>query len=162
MFFFFFQAEDGIRDKLVTGVQTCALPIFACATCHDPVSHAADGLALSIGTGGSGLGPSRTLGPGRQFIPRNAPTLVNAGLGSFYLFWDGRVSGNRFGFQTPAGTALPSRLPRLLAGQAMFPGMNREEIGGARGGRDRFGNPNQLAGFGDSDLLYVLLAGHRR
>src|SRR5205823_11468583 len=28
-FFFFFQAEDGIRDKLVTGVQTCALPILS-------------------------------------------------------------------------------------------------------------------------------------
>src|SRR5207244_10394771 len=28
VFFFFFQAEDGIRDDLVTGVQTCALPIF--------------------------------------------------------------------------------------------------------------------------------------
>src|SRR5437773_5702549 len=28
-FFFFFQAEDGIRDRDVTGVQTCALPIFA-------------------------------------------------------------------------------------------------------------------------------------
>src|SRR5207245_8673521 len=27
-FFFFFQAEDGIRDATVTGVQTCALPIF--------------------------------------------------------------------------------------------------------------------------------------
>src|SRR5215213_6652061 len=27
-FFFFFQAEDGIRDWSVTGVQTCALPIF--------------------------------------------------------------------------------------------------------------------------------------
>src|SRR6266536_3797779 len=26
--FFFFQAEDGIRDPLVTGVQTCALPIW--------------------------------------------------------------------------------------------------------------------------------------
>src|SRR5690349_25026163 len=26
--FFFFQAEDGIRDLYVTGVQTCALPIF--------------------------------------------------------------------------------------------------------------------------------------
>src|SRR5207247_6190845 len=26
--FFFFQAEDGIRDPLVTGVQTCALPIY--------------------------------------------------------------------------------------------------------------------------------------
>src|SRR6266702_3683786 len=29
--FFFFQAEDGIRDGHVTGVQTCALPIFAVA-----------------------------------------------------------------------------------------------------------------------------------
>src|SRR2546426_7322454 len=28
MFFFFFQAEDGIRDYKVTGVQTCALPIW--------------------------------------------------------------------------------------------------------------------------------------
>src|SRR5207244_5897514 len=28
-FCFFFQAEDGIRDDLVTGVQTCALPILA-------------------------------------------------------------------------------------------------------------------------------------
>src|SRR2546430_10221063 len=28
IFFFFFQAEDGIRDLTVTGVQTCALPIF--------------------------------------------------------------------------------------------------------------------------------------
>src|SRR5690349_23297862 len=28
VFFFFFQAEDGIRDLYVTGVQTCALPIF--------------------------------------------------------------------------------------------------------------------------------------
>src|SRR2546428_499650 len=26
--FFFFQAEDGIRDLIVTGVQTCALPIY--------------------------------------------------------------------------------------------------------------------------------------
>src|SRR5215813_7246577 len=29
---FFFQAEDGIRDADVTGVQTCALPIFAACT----------------------------------------------------------------------------------------------------------------------------------
>src|SRR2546422_11715360 len=41
-FFFFFQAEDGIRDVAVTGVQTCALPIF-------PLKHA--GLALAIGLG---------------------------------------------------------------------------------------------------------------
>src|SRR5690606_9539404 len=31
VFFFFFQAEDGIRDFHVTGVQTCALPIFETA-----------------------------------------------------------------------------------------------------------------------------------
>src|SRR5256885_5897208 len=28
MYYFFFQAEDGIRDYKVTGVQTCALPIY--------------------------------------------------------------------------------------------------------------------------------------
>src|SRR2546429_3605088 len=31
-FFFFFQAEDGIRDVAVTGVQTCALPIYCVDT----------------------------------------------------------------------------------------------------------------------------------
>src|SRR5438034_6060076 len=31
LFFFFFQAEDGIRDHCVTGVQTCALPICGIA-----------------------------------------------------------------------------------------------------------------------------------
>src|SRR5438874_9637823 len=32
VFFFFFQAEDGIRDLYVTGVQTCALPICPART----------------------------------------------------------------------------------------------------------------------------------
>src|SRR2546430_7632652 len=32
VFFFFFQAEDGIRDLTVTGVQTCALPISGTIT----------------------------------------------------------------------------------------------------------------------------------
>src|SRR2546425_9033444 len=41
---FFFQAEDGIRDKLVTGVQTCALPISSCAV-------GADGAARRDGAG---------------------------------------------------------------------------------------------------------------
>src|SRR2546430_9002097 len=65
-FFFFFQAEDGIRDLTVTGVQTCALPIFVnfavakrsgdrggecprlltrCAKCHGAVNHHTDGPA---------------------------------------------------------------------------------------------------------------------
>src|SRR5438132_8740681 len=33
-FFFFFQAEDGIRDHCVTGVQTCALPIWVFRGCR--------------------------------------------------------------------------------------------------------------------------------
>src|SRR3989449_11522893 len=37
VFFFFFQAEDGIRDVAVTGVQTCALPILG----HPKVLEAA-------------------------------------------------------------------------------------------------------------------------
>src|SRR2546425_5175557 len=36
--FFFFQAEDGIRDKLVTGVQTCALPISTIAFGFTPAA----------------------------------------------------------------------------------------------------------------------------
>src|SRR5437588_3979851 len=41
-FFFFFQAEDGIRDHCVTGVQTCALPIFTLnVTNADLVARAA-------------------------------------------------------------------------------------------------------------------------
>src|SRR6266849_8322875 len=44
-FFFFFQAEDGIRDPLVTGVQTCALPI---STHDDDLKIIADAEALPL------------------------------------------------------------------------------------------------------------------
>jgi cytochrome c peroxidase len=135
-------------DRILSGNRD-----IACATCHHPSTHGADGLALAIGTGGTGLGPSRTLGPGRQFIPRNAPSLLNGGLGLVYLFWDGRVSGFRAGpFTTPAGTALPGGLPNLLAAQAMFPVTDRREMRGAPGDRDVFGNTNELAQFADSQL----------
>src|SRR2546430_9249009 len=42
--FFFFQAEDGIRDLTVTGVQTCALPIFADSVELTMRGHAYDAL----------------------------------------------------------------------------------------------------------------------
>src|SRR2546430_11596419 len=49
LWFFFFQAEDGIRDLTVTGVQTCALPISGVADLRVPLlprrHPAADGLA---------------------------------------------------------------------------------------------------------------------
>src|SRR2546425_10562837 len=40
---FFFQAEDGIRDKLVTGVQTCALPISPAQALQRAQALAPDG-----------------------------------------------------------------------------------------------------------------------
>src|SRR5687767_15238753 len=51
--FFFFQAEDGIRDKLVTGVQTCALPIFGARYLpRDLEALAMDGRIVIIGSMG--------------------------------------------------------------------------------------------------------------
>src|SRR5256885_10698796 len=53
--FFFFQAEDGIRDYKVTGVQTCALPIFARAKHHqreqDDAHHYEDRAPRALGLG---------------------------------------------------------------------------------------------------------------
>src|SRR5207245_3562234 len=48
--FFFFQAEDGIRAATVTGVQTCALPIFAGVNPQDfavLLDRSSHGLALA-------------------------------------------------------------------------------------------------------------------
>src|SRR5256886_8957667 len=48
VFFFFFQAEDGIRDLTVTGVQTCALPISHLDELRKlPVAAANEMMALS-------------------------------------------------------------------------------------------------------------------
>src|SRR5699024_2548089 len=70
IFSFFFQAEDGIRDRNVTGVQTCALPICArgCSTTtgpgrrgrgrHGPV------VPGRVRTGGGGH-PAACVGPGQ-------------------------------------------------------------------------------------------------
>src|SRR5437773_732868 len=63
-FFFFFQAEDGIRDRDVTGVQTCALPIWLGRDPHGP----------GVGNrGGRGLrAPSCSRGSTRRLRPEGA------------------------------------------------------------------------------------------
>jgi cytochrome c peroxidase len=127
----------------------------ACATCHTPATAMSDGQSLAVGTGGAGVAPARTLGAGRQFVPRNAPTLLNAAIGLSYVFWDGRVTGFGGQFQTPAGTALPPGLPNLLAVQAMFPITNRTEMRGEPGDSDVFGKANELAQFGDSQWVEI-------
>src|SRR5205823_10314729 len=56
----FFQAEDGIRDKLVTGVQTCALPIFAGDVGGDRGRRAgAEALVDLLGDGLADIGLAR-------------------------------------------------------------------------------------------------------
>src|SRR5207248_7094392 len=46
---FFFQAEDGIRDRTVTGVQTCALPIFIANEHSDSYPAQKGGLSRQTG-----------------------------------------------------------------------------------------------------------------
>src|SRR3989441_10163518 len=63
IFFFFFQAEDGIRDKLVTGVQTCALPISPGAFQTELAGVAdADAFLTKLTPTGTGLVYSTYLG----------------------------------------------------------------------------------------------------
>jgi cytochrome c peroxidase len=130
---------------------------IACATCHSPATAMGDGQSLAVGTGGSGVGPSRTLGSGRQFVPRNASTLLNAAIVVPYVFWDGRVVGfsGAGQFETPAGAALPPGLPNVLAAQAMFPVANRTEMRGEPGDTDVFGKPNELAQYSDSQWVAI-------
>src|SRR6266568_1003287 len=65
--FFFFQAEDGIRDGTVTGVQTCALPI-----CPGPPAPAAAAPGPRS-TPTARCAPQPGAGPGRSARPRTSP-----------------------------------------------------------------------------------------
>src|SRR2546422_5015606 len=47
-FFFFFQAEDGIRDVAVTGVQTCALPILSPSVSRSTQRSGVSGVTLTV------------------------------------------------------------------------------------------------------------------
>src|SRR5258708_24588367 len=66
--FFFFQAEDGIRDDLVTGVQTCALPIS-----HSLLKRFRDGTLLERITGKPRSGGASSFPAVRHVLVENAP-----------------------------------------------------------------------------------------
>src|ERR1022692_4125507 len=83
--FFFFQAEDGIRDYKVTGVQTCALPIYSCGC----------GGAVGAGAGRRGQRARFALGArsGYRLLRRHvAAAEGRALLGAFSLDALGHVS----------------------------------------------------------------------
>jgi cytochrome c peroxidase len=143
-------------DKILSGNRD-----VACATCHQARASFGDGLSLAVGTGGIDVDGLRQPGDGRKHVPRNAPSLVNVGLGAFYLFWDGRLTefGPRVG---PASDDIPSGLGNVLVAQAMLPVVNRSEMRGEAGDLDRFGQPNELAAYADDQPNEVRSAIMRR
>ena len=127
-------------DKILSGNKD-----LSCMTCHLPELGTGDARSLSIGQGGSGLGPDR-VHPQGAFIPRNAASLFNLhALTS--LFWDGRVSVDASGsFHTPAGAQITSAMTSVfefgaLSAQPLFPVLSREEM--------RAFNGNELAAIPD-------------
>jgi len=137
-------------DKILSGNRD-----VACATCHDPSTALSDGRSLPVGTGGTVVAAARRLGPGRQFIPRSAPTLLNAGLGLYAMFWDQRLNGNQGQFHVTPDVPIPLGLPNILSAQAMLPVLNRHEMRGEPGDVDVFGHPNELAQPGDQEAPAV-------
>lgn len=122
-------------DPILSGNQT-----IACATCHHPSLGTGDGMSLSIGEGGQGLGPDRQVLPGEQIharIPRNAPALWNLGAQDFrVMFHDGRVmldANAPFGVRMPPNRALLAPVNSVLAAQAMLPVLSADEMAGHPG-----------------------------
>src|SRR5438552_14460390 len=125
---FFFQAEDGIRDDLVTGVQTCALPI-----CAGSGERAADPLRA----GGDApprdgrLVPPRGRGPGggdgaRQHGGDQEARRGGAGALDHVVVWGG---GGGAAAEARGGATRPAALP----GDRRHPPTRQAADAGARG-----------------------------
>ncbi|HEX5438276.1 MAG TPA: cytochrome c peroxidase [Gemmatimonadaceae bacterium] len=147
-----------VRESLVKLGQALAFdPILSgnhdvsCMTCHLPGFETGDGRSLSIGAGGSGLGPSRTH-PDGVFIPRNAPPLFDAGA-LRHMFWDGRVEADEHGqVHTPAGAQFTPAMQRVMefgavSAQPMFPPAASTEMRGVSG--------NELAAISADDYTDI-------
>ncbi|PIL21413.1 hypothetical protein P775_04440 [Puniceibacterium antarcticum] len=109
----------------------------SCATCHHPRFGTSDGLSLSLGDGGIGLGPDRVADPKNMpeaRVPRNAPALFNLGALEFtHLFDDGRIEvdlARPSGFRTPLDDDMVAGFASLLSAQTMFPVLSADEMAG--------------------------------
>lgn len=110
---------------------------ISCGTCHHPRFGTGDGVSLSLGEGGIGLGPDRKPDPSNlpeQRIPRNAPALFNLGvLDLRSVFHDGRIEADATranGFRTPLEDEMVSGFASLLSAQSMFPVLSPDEMAG--------------------------------
>lgn len=120
-------------DPILSGNKT-----VACATCHHPAFGTADGVSLSLGDGGIGLGPDRKVDPDNipeERIPRNAPALFNLGAKEFtVMFHDGRLEADETrpgGLRTPMDADMVSGFASVLSAQTMFPVLSRDEMAGS-------------------------------
>ncbi|SMY09140.1 cytochrome-c peroxidase [Flavimaricola marinus] len=119
-------------DPILSGNRT-----VSCATCHHPDFATSDGVSLSLGDGGIGLGPERRPDPDNppeQHIPRNAPALFNLGATEFTaLFHDGRIAvdpDRPGGLRTPLDDEMVVGFANLLSAQTMFPVLSQDEMAG--------------------------------
>ena len=110
---------------------------ISCGTCHHPRFGTSDGMSLSIGEGGIGLGPDRRVDPDNppeDRLPRNAPALWNVGATEFNAFFhDGRLEADRQklgGIRTPLGADMVVGFDSVLSAQAMFPVLANDEMAG--------------------------------
>src|SRR6266496_6264228 len=103
-YFFFFQAEDGIRDLYVTGVQTCALPIFGHIGFFIVGAYAAGELSIPPDTKTS-------------ILPKVFPVISDHSVGNFWSLVIAALAGGIFAFVV--GIPL-MRLSGLAAGIATF------------------------------------------
>src|SRR2546429_3946993 len=129
--FFFFQAEDGIRDVAVTGVQTCALPIFVM-----PGTTIGDGTVIGADSLVHGTIPPYSLAVGspakvirsapdfpRPLSERQKTELVETIMAEFdrSVRHGGVTVGAEAPFRTYTRRRRAWRLPWLLGGQASPP-----------------------------------------
>jgi len=111
---------------------------IACSTCHHPNFATADGVSLSLGEGGQGLGPKRVPIKGKnrpeQRIPRHAPALFNLGAKEFQvMFHDGRLEADEShssGIRTPLEDEMMLGFDSVLSAQSMFPVLSPDEMAG--------------------------------
>lgn len=125
--------RDLFYDPILSGNRN-----VACATCHHPKFGTSDGVSLSFGDGGIGLGPARKADPDNlpeKRIPRNAPGLFNLGAREFtVMFHDGRLEADPEhpgGMRTPMDADMVAGFASVLSAQTMFPVLSRDEMAGS-------------------------------
>src|SRR5256886_3341561 len=103
---FFFQAEDGIRDLTVTGVQTCALPISAVSWSFFTK------LPAPVGESGGGMA-NAIVGSAKLLL---LASLIGVPIGFFGAIYLAEFSGNKIAFVVRYAADLLNGVPSIVIG----------------------------------------------